>query len=364
MHAAARLALLLVLGSAAACTDVTQPIAPPASSASASGAADDHPSPITVMSRNMYIGADVDLVISALITPNPADDLPALLAGIDVLQRTDFPARVEALADEIAHARPQVVGLQEVEDVSIDLRAIGYPTRIEMHFLPMLEAALAERGMNYVGAAKLLNTIDAPFPGLTVIDNEVMLVDADRVAVGPDVVAQPFAANIGQVAPGIFLRRGWVQIDATIEGVPVTIASTHTEPFGPPQLRAAQVQQLVASIGQAQRAIMVGDFNDDPSSLMHGVAAAAGFRDVWSEANPGEPGLTCCHLADLSNSESVLSRRIDYVFARGLGDPLKAKATLVGEEPKDRVMGPLYPVWPSDHAGVVAKFHPVTPNGT
>jgi endonuclease/exonuclease/phosphatase family metal-dependent hydrolase len=354
-------ALLLVLGSGA-CTDATAPTRLTRAPSASQSAVGDHPEPITVISRNMYIGADVDLVISALISPNPADDLPALLESIRVLQRTDFPARVNALADEIAHARPQVVGLQEVEDVSIDLRGIGFPTQIELHFLPMLEAALAERGLNYVVAAQVLNTIDAPFPGLTVIDNEVMLVDADRVTVGPNVIARSFAANIGQVAPGIFLRRGWVQVDANIEGVPVTIASTHTEPFGPPQLRAAQVQQLIGSIGNARRAIMIGDFNDDPSSLMHSVITSQGYRDVWSEANPGDPGLTCCHLADLSNAESVLARRIDYVFERGMGDPLKAKATLVGEESKDRVPGPLYPVWPSDHAGVVVKFHPVTPN--
>ena len=360
MRVTTGLTLLLVLGSAA-CTDATSPTRLTRAPSASQSAVGDHPEPITVISRNMYIGADVDLVISALISPNPADDLPALLESIRVLQRTDFPARVNALADEIAHARPQVVGLQEVEDVSIDLRGIGFPTQIELHFLPMIQAALAERGMNYVVAAKVLNTVDAPFPGLTVIDNEVLLVDANRVTVAPNVIARAFAANIGPVAPGIVLRRSFLQVDADIDGTAVTIATTHTEPFGPPQLRAAQVAELVRSIGSARRAIMVGDFNDDPTSLMHSVATAAGFVDVWSALNPGDPGLTCCQLADLSNAQSVLARRIDYVFERGMGDPLKGKIELVGEEPGDRVAGPLYPVWPSDHAGVVAKFHPVTP---
>src|SRR2546422_11429163 len=68
---------------------------------------------ITVMTRNLYIGADVDQVIGALASPDPNDDVPALLAAIAVLQRTDFPTRAGALADEIARARPHVVGLQE-----------------------------------------------------------------------------------------------------------------------------------------------------------------------------------------------------------------------------------------------------------
>ena len=53
---------------------------------------------VTVMSRNMYIGADVDRVIVALATPDPTDDLPALLGALGVVQATDFPARAAAMA--------------------------------------------------------------------------------------------------------------------------------------------------------------------------------------------------------------------------------------------------------------------------
>src|SRR2546427_5415495 len=80
---------------------------------------------ITVMTRNLYIGADVDQVIGALASPDPNDDVPALLAAIAVLQRTDFPTRAGALADEIARARPHVVGLQEVDQLHIDLSGLG-----------------------------------------------------------------------------------------------------------------------------------------------------------------------------------------------------------------------------------------------
>ena len=51
--------------------------------------------------------------------------------------------------------------------------------------------------------------------------------------------------------------------------------------------------------------------------------------------------------------------RFDDVFVRGIGGPqgkLLGQITIVGDQPGDRVPGPLYPVWPSDHAGVVANL--------
>src|SRR5207248_7215417 len=59
-------------------------------------------SAITVMTQNVYVGADVDLVIRALGTPDPGDDFPALQFAIETVGKTDFPARAQAIADEIA----------------------------------------------------------------------------------------------------------------------------------------------------------------------------------------------------------------------------------------------------------------------
>src|SRR5829696_2592623 len=36
----------------------------------------------TVMTRNLYVGADVDAVIAALVSADPTDDQPSLLAAI------------------------------------------------------------------------------------------------------------------------------------------------------------------------------------------------------------------------------------------------------------------------------------------
>ena len=52
---------------------------------------------ISVMTQNLYVGADVDLVIRALATPNPNDDFAALMFAIETVGKTDFPARAQAI---------------------------------------------------------------------------------------------------------------------------------------------------------------------------------------------------------------------------------------------------------------------------
>src|SRR5258708_6766087 len=111
------------------------------------------PREITVMTQNLYVGADVDLVIRALGTPDPGDDFPALLSAIETVGKTDLPARAEAIADEIARTRPHAVGLQEASEINIDLRPLGVPAVVDQDFIALLQAALAAGGLNYTVSA-------------------------------------------------------------------------------------------------------------------------------------------------------------------------------------------------------------------
>jgi endonuclease/exonuclease/phosphatase family metal-dependent hydrolase len=316
---------------------------------------------LTVMSRNLYIGADVDRVIGALATPDPGDDIPALLGAVAVVQQTDFPTRAKAIAKEIDRNKPDVVGLQEVSKLDLDLTPLGANVVIHQDFLAILMGELAARGLRYRVAATVQNTQTSPIPGISLVDYDAVLVNRG-VELGPSVVAKNFSHNIGAVAPGITIIRGFIVIDAKVDGRHYAVASTHLESGGAAGLdllRAAQAQELAAAVGDAAPAILLGDFNDLAGSPMHQTLLGAGFSDVWASLHPRAPGFTCCHFEDLSNPRPDLDQRIDYVFTRGTGgprDPVKGEVHLTGNRAHDKVRGPVFPIWPSDHAGIVATL--------
>jgi endonuclease/exonuclease/phosphatase family metal-dependent hydrolase len=318
---------------------------------------------ITVMTQNLYVGADVDAVIGALATPDPDDDIPALLAAVATVEATDFPARARAIARQVKQRRPAVIGLQEVSTIGVDIPPLG--VSLHLDFQQILLDALAAEGLEYVVAVRLDNFTAAPAPGASLTDAEVMLVDPRRVEVVSS-AGHTFQANLGVVAPGVDLQRGWITMEAIIGGQPYTFVSTHTEGTGPQelllQLHALQVGEMVASLGSASPVIAMGDFNTQPGTPAYQAMRDAGFTDVWSALRPGVQGLTCCHLADLSNPGPVLTKRIDYVWTRGLGDarglnPLQGRVSRYGDVPSDRILNAAgRPIWPADHAGLIADL--------
>lgn len=318
---------------------------------------------VSVMTQNLYVGTDVDAVLLAILSPDPNDDLPALLVAIETLKKTDFPTRAEAFADAIARERPDVVGFQEVSDVHVDLAAFGIPV-IDLQFMPIIEAALAARGLNYQVAAVVKNIVANPVPGVSLVDYDAILVNTDRATID-FAHTQNFSNNLGVVAPGVELKRGLVMVAATIEGRRYYFVNTHLEPdlagIDLSELRMAQMWELaVAVLGDATPAFVMGDLNDRAGSPMYQVLQQAGFQDVWTELRPGVEGFTNGRSPDLANPENEFTKRIDYIWVRGLDGPpgqVQGRITRLGVLPHERVQGPFYEMWPSDHAGLVAELH-------
>lgn len=321
---------------------------------------------IRVLSWNVYVGTDVDAVIEALADGFQEADLAVLQAQIQTLMMTDFPSRASAMVDEIADQRPHVVGFQEI--TTFDLQVFGIPT---IDFLEILQLKLAERGLNYVVASQILNidvSIDVPDVGaIGLQDYDVMLVDADRVTV-LDAWGKTFDLNmvdlIGPVG-GIALVRGYVYADILIGGKDYDVVTTHLESSGYapllPDLRGAQAAEIVTVLADADRAVVMGDLNDEGNSPMNAAFAAGGFLDVWPTLYPGDDGFTCCHALTLDEDVPVYTKRIDYVFVRGIEHPIRGllhgSMVILGEEPGDRILdAPYYPLWPSDHLGLAAEF--------
>lgn len=312
--------------------------------------------PVVVMTRNMYVGADLDAVIAALVSPDPEDDQPALATAIQTLLANDLTTRANALADEIARYRPHVVGLQEVSTIDITIP----PMSLDLHqdFLATLLGALNLRGLSYrVGAAnlnfRLTGILGMP---VNLQDSDVLLVD-DRVEV---LSGSGAVFSCGQLCLPLgfgTIQRGWVRVDARVAGRPVTFVSTHPESGDQspiPLIRAGQIAELAGLLGSTAPVVLMGDLNDVPGSDTYAVLQQAGFTDVWQAIGSGD-GNTCCHSATLDGGSMV--KRIDYLMVRGdiALDHQTARVIRFGVDAQERVTAPGdRAIWPSDHAGLVA----------
>lgn len=332
---------------------------------------------VTVITRNIYLGADLDPIISA-----PPELVPILAAQkFAEIQATNFPERAEALADEIATTNPHLVGLQEVELYRVQSpgdAAFGGTTpatTVFQDFLAILMSALAARGLDY-RVVVVQQNLDAEVPALTGFGpggpmfDDIRLTDRDVILARHGVeTSDPRSANYAVNLPvtiggrPLFIFRGWTSVVATVGGTTFRLFNTHLETQVAPPIQVAQAQELLAlARAEPLPVMLVGDFNSDASGTQtptYGMLTGAGFRDVWLETHPPDPGLTCCHAADLLNAEPDFNQRIDLVLA-GRGFKQRngslvggVHATVVGDEPADRTPSGL---WPSDHAGVLATL--------
>lgn len=324
---------------------------------------------ITVMSRNVYHGVNDE--IFAVAGATGLQDLLARVAAVyQGYVSRDFHKRGEAIAAEIAAARPELVGLQEAILVRTQFPPDGTAspaTTVAFDYVQILRDALAARGLRYEVVAQAIG-LDVELPsalGFDVrhTDREVILARADLTTADlklTNAQAHDFHRNCALPGPlgsaPIVIRRGWVSVDAKIRGRDIRFVSTHLDgdclPFTS-EIQQAQAAQLVAEAGATDLPlVLVGDLNTpaDGNGVTYNLLAALGFSDAWTAAGQG-PGYTCCQQPNLLNPASMLQDRIDFVLFRGPFAALAADVT--GDEPADKTTSGW---WPSDHAGVVARL--------
>lgn len=333
------------------------------------------PGAITAMSRNIYVGGDVDIVLGA----TDPTQIPVLVARLfQQVQSTKFEERALALAHEIACTQPHVVGLQEVSLIRYqtpgDAVMGGKSPAVDTlyNYLGMLMRALRANGAHYKVAGMVQDTdVELPmlvgqnplkFDDVRLTDFDVILVRKD-VQVS-DVVARNFQAKL--VIPGIEVLRGFVAVTAKVGRQSYRVVNTHLEPASNPALLPIQLAQAKELLGfladETLPIIMIGDFNSEaPDGATYKLVLSEGFTDIWSENflkhNPD--GFTYGHDADLRNPVANFTERIDYIFVRNdsrfFRKPIIGPvfAIVVGDEEFNKTPSGL---WPSDHGGVVARF--------
>lgn len=372
MHARNTLFLGLALGGALGCSGAVDPTdAPAAAQEIAPLRARPHGrghEARTFMTRNVYLGAAVEPVLGA----GSPEEVPVLVAQAWAeMEANDFSVRASALAKEIAEASPDVVGLQEV---ALFRRYTQTGDVIEVDFLSILRDALAARGLRYEAAtvqqdSDVLVPMFAGFDpqGAPILDG-VELMDRDLVLVRAGVNAtRPAAARYGAGLPismggaSIEIVRGWASVVVETDEGPFRFVTTHLEDQVP-EIQLAQVTELLEMLAaEPLPVVLVGDFNspaDRSGTTTYDLLVQSGLVDAWAQAHPRDPGYTCCQTSNLAESVPF-TQRLDLIFARGARGcrepriPGVVRASIVGNEPKDRAPSGL---WPSDHAGVVASF--------
>ena len=312
---------------------------------------------IGVMSRNLYLGADLTPVIAAQTFPA---FLAATTAAWTMVKNNDFHQRVHALANEIAAARPALVGLQEAFTWRTQTPADGNvtpATTVAYDYVPELLAALAKRGVKYRAVA-VVELLDFEAP--TLLGNDARATDHGAILAREDVHTSNATAVVYQnllpirvAGQPLLVKRGFVAVDVKYRGEQLRFVFTHLESFHP-GIRMLQAGELAAALaGESRPVILVGDLNSHPGTEGEAILAGAGFSDVWPAVHPGNDGLTCCWAEDLRIPAGPANRfdeRIDYVLTRGPFEPRAAVVT--GANPALRIDG----LWPSDHGGIFAEL--------
>jgi endonuclease/exonuclease/phosphatase family metal-dependent hydrolase len=342
-----------------------------------------------VMTRNLYLGADLTPAIAAKNTNEFVQANGKILRDVTA---NNFPVRAKGLAKEILKKEPDLVGLQEValwRTGPPSLEPLLSPagptaTTVRYDYLAELLAQL-NKGKKRYRVAVVQQEFDFEAPGDenqiagdgpngfikdAEINGRLTMRDVILVRLGSGVVTSSprkgnFAAMLTVQLSGVEVKvlRGWTAIDAKVRGSKkFRFVNTHLEAFDDsnqvPSIRAQQAAELVAKGGPATTSlpvILLGDLNSDDDTVVGGDRQAyqtlvkAGMR----ERSTNKP-LSCCLKSSLlavgaGGSTADFDHQVDHVMTR---DPKKVKLITSSVTGRSPVNG----FWDSDHAGLFSSL--------
>ena len=359
--------------------------------------------PLTVMTRNLYLGADINRPVLAALAesgrPGHTDQsvLEALAnathATRAIVDQTNFNVRAKLLAKEFKKTKPDLVGLQEVAlwrhgDLHVTPGTVGVPSAqvVDYDFLAILLKALRKQGMHYkavqvgpradVEAPSFTGTLSSMSSDARDVRLTMRDVILKRANSGVKVIGSGnalYTHNLALTVAGVTFRfdRGYNWVDVRHGSKRFRFINTHLEAFGS-DLAYAQSQELVANAPSATRTnVLVCDCNSDPlnhtvnpgETAQHSAAydfitgPSGGFTDEWLRWKPADQGWTS-GLSETVNDPTPagFNHRIDMVFARkaGGGGLRVDRGWVTGTKLKDR--DSKTGLWPSDHGGVVLRL--------
>jgi endonuclease/exonuclease/phosphatase family metal-dependent hydrolase len=315
---------------------------------------------VKIMSRNLYLGADV---ISLAAARNEAEERAGAKRLHETVRATNFELRAQAIAGEVANRKPDVLGLQEVaryfrspDGQQDEVKNAAIPL---YDHLAILQTELRARDLNYrvVSDRTWLDVEASSDEGYDIRlqqANVVLLRRGSRVKFLRERFGVfPTQLTIPLHDQNVTQTRGWAGMEGRVAGKRFRFMTPHAEAYSN-DISTQQFKEMMASSQLRSRTIptiVAGDFNSDPRSTDdaerggYDAVLAAGFKNTAPR-----PRNTCCQTETLDNETSQLKTWIDHIMVRPRARVLGWG--LVGNDVADRI-GDL---WPSDHAGVFARL--------
>jgi endonuclease/exonuclease/phosphatase family metal-dependent hydrolase len=117
-------------------------------------------------------------------------------------------------------------------------------------------------------------------------------------------------------------RRGFIRVEVEVEGRRLNFITTHLD-YQFLDGRIFETEQLLEALADVRGPLVVtGDFNEEPGLGAYELMLKSGFADGWTRASKQDPAAGLTYPADKP------TKRIDYVFYRGLGDAKASNATV------------------------------------
>jgi endonuclease/exonuclease/phosphatase family metal-dependent hydrolase len=355
-------------------------------------AAEAKPATVKVMSRNLYLGADLGPGMNATNLQELVNGAGQILNQVDA---NNFPVRAKGLAKEIKQTGPDIVGLQEAalwrtepcdknplppaatttryDYIASLLREVNKPKKL-------YRVAVVKPEFDFEVWANIDGNEQTAGPGCPMgseINGRLTMRDAILVRKGVKVSSPKSGTfkTLLRVKPAgvnVDVTRGWTSIDATVRGKKFHFVNTHFEAFdnspngnltnsdttvGNGQIREAQAKELVSGPARSKLPVIaLGDFNSDVKTEVKpgdGLAYRALLDAGFVERSTYNP-LGCCLNADVlttggGGKPSDFNHKVDHVMTNKPKRVKLLSSLITGRSPVNGF-------WDSDHAGVFSAL--------
>ena len=340
---------------------------------------------VTVMTRNVFLGADLAPAINA---PTIAQSIDGAGVIWNEFQSTRFQDRAAPLAREIKRSKADLVGLQEVALWRRQTPSDGgappispvpgaqAATTVEQDFLKILRRQLNRVGARYrvvraqvefdaelpvdVDGSDLTGTgplaaLGADFDARLTMRDVILVRRGSKVRLGRTRARNfrtRYEPNVGGIV--IPVDRGWLSVEARVGRSEFRFVNTHLEAFGDPRIRAAQARELIEGpLDTRKQVVLVGDLNsgvarhNEPEQPGDDLA----FRALARFGMKDNGAIQSCCYDDLRDPAAAFDHTVDHVLTKR---PLRTlRSYVTGNRRGQRTASGL---WPSDHGGVVSRL--------